>query len=226
MKKVIARTIVGLGLLAMSTGVALSADAGARDTKPAGWPAQYTWHKYEATAPQPVWKGVIKTFAHQTLGDGMRFDTLPLQHAIVRVRGNGRHKIAIFVDPLCPYSRQHERDLNKLNNVTIYTFVVPLLNKSPSSKNAQMAERILCEPSNQARAQTYEQWIVGGISPPQVTGCTTAMREVLQALKSAKTQDGQAYDSLSPITVFEGLNASTQGSLSTDLVQRILALKE
>ena len=48
---------------------------------------------------------------------------LPLQDAVKSVRGNGKRQIAIFSDPNCPYCKQLEAELNKLNDVTIYTFI-------------------------------------------------------------------------------------------------------
>jgi thiol:disulfide interchange protein DsbC len=52
-------------------------------------------------------------------------DQLPIADAIETVRGNGNHRIYVFSDPGCPYCRRLEPELAKLDNVTIYTFVVP-----------------------------------------------------------------------------------------------------
>ena len=51
---------------------------------------------------------------------------LPLQDAIKSVRGTGKRQIAIFSDPNCPYCKQLEAELKKLDNITIYTFILPL----------------------------------------------------------------------------------------------------
>jgi thiol:disulfide interchange protein DsbC len=55
------------------------------------------------------------------------FDTLPLADAIKEVRGNGARMLAIFSDPDCPYCQKLETDLRDLSNVTIYTFLMPLV---------------------------------------------------------------------------------------------------
>lgn len=55
------------------------------------------------------------------------FDQLPLQDAIKTVRGNGARKLAVVSDPACPYCRQLEAELAAIDNVTIYTFLVPFL---------------------------------------------------------------------------------------------------
>ena len=51
---------------------------------------------------------------------------LPLKDAIKSVKGTGKRQLAIFSDPNCPYCKQLEVELNKLNDVTLYTFVLPL----------------------------------------------------------------------------------------------------
>ena len=53
------------------------------------------------------------------------FDQLPLADAIKTVRGSGRRKVAVFSDPACGYCKQLEPELAKLDNVTVYTFLVP-----------------------------------------------------------------------------------------------------
>lgn len=52
-------------------------------------------------------------------------DQLPLTDAIKTVRGNGQRKLAVFSDPNCVYCKQLEPELAGLDNVTIYTFLVP-----------------------------------------------------------------------------------------------------
>lgn len=52
-------------------------------------------------------------------------DQLPLADAIKTVRGNGLRKLAVFSDPNCIYCKQLEPELAGLDNITIYTFLVP-----------------------------------------------------------------------------------------------------
>ena len=53
------------------------------------------------------------------------FDQLPFADAIKTVRGSGRRRIAVFSDPACSYCRRLEPELVGLDDVTIYTFLVP-----------------------------------------------------------------------------------------------------
>jgi len=63
--------------------------------------------------------------APRTAAAPVRFDQLPLSDAIKTVRGNGQRKVAVFSDPNCPYCKQLESELAGLDNVTLYTFLVP-----------------------------------------------------------------------------------------------------
>ena len=51
--------------------------------------------------------------------------------AIKRVRGNGRRVVYTFEDPNCGWCKRFHSELGRLNNVTIYTFLWPIL--SPDS---------------------------------------------------------------------------------------------
>jgi len=62
------------------------------------------------------------------------FNTLPIKDAITIVRGNGKRKLAIFEDPNCGYCKRFERDLAKVDNITIYLFLYPVLGQSSVDK--------------------------------------------------------------------------------------------
>lgn len=61
------------------------------------------------------------------------FDALPLADAMKEVRGNGARVLAIFSDPDCPYCQKLESDIRDLTNVTIYTFLMPLVSLHPAA---------------------------------------------------------------------------------------------
>ena len=90
---------------------------------------------------------------------GIAFNTLPLKDAIVTVRGNGAQKIAVFSDPNCGFCKRLDRELDKLDNVTIYTFLVGLL-----GANSQTASRnIWCA---QDKSAAYFDWMLSNRPPP------------------------------------------------------------
>jgi len=63
------------------------------------------------------------------------FDTLPVKDAFTIVRGNGKRKVAVFEDPNCGYCKRFERDLQKVDNVTIHMFLYPILGPDSSEKS-------------------------------------------------------------------------------------------
>ncbi|MFH1661162.1 MAG: DsbC family protein [Pseudomonadota bacterium] len=60
----------------------------------------------------------------------IRFEQLPLSDAIKTVRGAGQRRVAVFSDPNCPYCKQLETELASLDNITIYTFLLPFLGET------------------------------------------------------------------------------------------------
>ena len=59
---------------------------------------------------------------------------LPLRNALREVRGNGQRQLIVFSDPDCPYCKQLEKELTKVNNVTVYTFLYPLAGLHPNAE--------------------------------------------------------------------------------------------
>ena len=62
------------------------------------------------------------------------FSTLPMGDAFTIVRGNGQRKIAVFEDPNCGYCKRFEKDLSKVDNVTVYMFLYPILGPDSADK--------------------------------------------------------------------------------------------
>lgn len=65
----------------------------------------------------------------------INFSDLPLKDAFTIVRGNGKRKLAVFEDPNCPYCKRFERDLQKVDNVTVYMFLYPILSADSTAKS-------------------------------------------------------------------------------------------
>jgi len=78
--------------------------------------------------------------------------------AIMRVKGKGRRKLYVFSDPDCPYCRQLEAQLDKLDDVTIYTFPYPIA--SLHADAGRKAEAIWCEGADSVRADRWSR-VVG-----------------------------------------------------------------
>jgi len=91
-----------------------------------------------------------------------RIDTskLPLSDAFVRVKGNGARKIFLFSDPDCPFCKQLEPELDKLDNVTIYTFIYPIV--SLHGDAPRKSEAIWCSADAKSRADLWRRVVTKG----------------------------------------------------------------
>ncbi|HEX5539032.1 MAG TPA: DsbC family protein [Methylophilaceae bacterium] len=97
------------------------------------------------------------------------FSSLPLDQAIKVVKGNGSRKLAVFSDPDCPYCKRLEQnELPNITDVTIYTFLYPLVQLHPDAANKSKA--IWCAPD---RAKAWENWILNGQLVQGSTTCQT-----------------------------------------------------
>jgi thiol:disulfide interchange protein DsbC len=65
----------------------------------------------------------------------VKFDDLPFKDAFTIVRGNGKRRLAVFEDPNCGYCKHFERDLQKVDNVTVYMFLYPILGADSGEKS-------------------------------------------------------------------------------------------
>ncbi len=63
------------------------------------------------------------------------FESLPFKDAFTLVRGNGQRKMVVFEDPNCGYCKRFERDLQKVDNVTVYLFLYPVLGPDSLKKS-------------------------------------------------------------------------------------------
>ena len=99
------------------------------------------------------------------------FDQLPLKDAMVVKQGSGARKLAVFADPNCGYCKRFERDLLSVKDVTIYTFLYPVLGPDSNDKSRS----IWC---SKDAMKTWRAWMIDGVTPPKAMGaCDTAAIE-------------------------------------------------
>ncbi len=83
----------------------------------------------------------------------------PTEDAVKIVKGNGKAKLAVFEDPNCGFCQRLDKDtLSKLNNVTIYIFLVPFL-----SEDSLEISRAVWNSKNPGEA--LMDWMVRRIAP-------------------------------------------------------------
>jgi thiol:disulfide interchange protein DsbC len=83
------------------------------------------------------------------------FTALPIKDAFTIVRGNGKRKLAVFEDPNCPYCKHFERDLQKVDNITVYMFLYPILGPDSNEKS----QNLWCAKD---KAKAWLDWMVRG----------------------------------------------------------------
>jgi thiol:disulfide interchange protein DsbC len=104
----------------------------------------YTQERLDALATEAVFSPVNKSNALKLVkGNG----------------GNGKRDIVLFEDVHCGYCKKMRAELDKLNNVTIYTYLIPILSADSEVK----MRGVWCAKD---RNKAYDDWMLRGVSPP------------------------------------------------------------
>jgi len=140
------------------------------------------------------------------------FASLPLKDAIVWKNGNGKRRIAVFADPNCGYCKRLEKDLVNVKDVTVYTFVIPILGGDSPEKS----KSIWCAKDN---TTVWRNWMVDGNAPARVMGqCDASAIERNSALAKKHRVTG------TPAIVFED-GSRAPGAIPAAEIERRLAAK-
>jgi len=139
------------------------------------------------------------------------FSKLPLKDAIVIKQGTGARKLVVFGDPNCGYCKRFERDVASLKNVTVYTFLYPILGPDSTAKSRD----IWCAKDP---AKAWRDWMINGTLPPSTAGarCDTAALERNTELGRKHRVQG------TPAAVFED-GSRSPGAIPVDEIEKRLA---
>ena len=107
----------------------------------------------------------------------IRWSDLPLSNAVKMVRGNGSRQLAVFADPNCGYCKRLEKTFQQLDNVTVYTFLLPIL----SADSMQKSKQIWC--SSDA-TKVWLDWTINNTTPSGKGECATPIDKNLALAKS------------------------------------------
>lgn len=100
------------------------------------------------------------------------WDSLPLELAFKRVKGNGTRKFAMFSDADCPYCRRIESEIQQMDDVTIYTFLYPIDQLHPDA--SRKSTLIWCAPD---RAAAWDEYFASGRLPDNQGDCATPIQD-------------------------------------------------
>ena len=138
------------------------------------------------------------------------FAALPLKDAIVWKQGTGARKLVVFADPNCGYCKKFETEMQQVKDVTVYTFLYPILGGDSPDK----ARNIWCAKDNGA---VWRDWMIHGAAPARSMGaCDTSALQRNVALGRKYRVTG------TPALVFED-GKRVPGALSPDQVEKQLA---
>lgn len=137
------------------------------------------------------------------------FSDLPLKDAFTIVRGKGERKLVVFEDPNCGYCKRFERDLAKIDNVTVHVLLYPIL----SADSGEKSRNIWCAKNP---GQTFEDWMVNDVTPPAAS-CDTApiARNVAFGKKARVTGTP---------TMFFADGSRVPGAIPADQIEKRLSL--
>lgn len=132
-------------------------------------------------------------------------DSLPLEYAIQEIKGNGERKLVIFSDPNCGYCKRLEKELIHINNVTIYTFLYPILKGSK-----RISEAIWCSDD---KLKSWNNFMINGTTP---TGkeCNAPIDALLRT--------GKQHGFNSTPTIVFANGKTVPGMISAEIIEKKL----
>ena len=137
----------------------------------------------------------------------VKWDNLPLDAAVKTVRGNGKRMLAVFSDPNCPYCKRFEKDLAKIDNVTIYTFLYPILSQDSHDKS----KGVWCSAD---KSKAWSDLMLNG-TVPAAARCDTPIEKNLEL--------GRKYRVSGTPTLFFTNGERVPGAIAADQIETRLA---
>jgi thiol:disulfide interchange protein DsbC len=140
----------------------------------------------------------------------VQFDSLPFKDAFTIVRGNGQRKLAVFEDPNCGYCKRFERDLQSLDNVTIYYFLYPILGADSHEKS----KALWCAKD---RGEAWLGWMVRDQPPPAAAAMCDA------SALARNLELGRTYKITGTPTLLFTNGSRVPGAIDAKQVEKLLA---
>lgn len=140
----------------------------------------------------------------------IKWEDLPLGGAFKTVRGNGKRVLAVFSDPNCPYCKRFEKDLAKVDDVTIYTFLYPILSQDSHEKS----KAVWCAPD---KSKAWSDLMLNAAAPA-AGRCDTPIDKNLEL--------GRKYRITGTPTLIFASGERVPGAISAEQVEKQFAQLE
>jgi thiol:disulfide interchange protein DsbC len=92
------------------------------------------------------------------------------------VKGSGKRILYTFEDPNCSYCKRLQLELEKVTDVTIYTFLMPIL----SQDSVEKSRAVWCAPD---RAKAWDDLMLRAALPEGGKACNTPIERNLQLMR-------------------------------------------
>lgn len=140
------------------------------------------------------------------------FNALPAKDAFTIVRGNGKRKLAVFEDPNCPYCKHFERELQKVDNVTVYMYLYPILGPDSTDKS----RNLWC---TRDKGKAWQDWMLRG-EPAAKAEANCDLTALARNLEFGKT-----HKITGTPTLFFTSGQRVPGAIGTADIEKLLAGK-
>jgi len=139
--------------------------------------------------------------------NAIKIESLPLDQAVKIQRGDGRRTLVMFSDPYCPYCQKFEETLLKVDDITVYVFMYPVIRP----QNADHSRAVWCSPD---RAKAWLDLAIQHKRPAAAASCDTPLEKNLDLGRSLRINS-------TPTLIFASGERVSGGMSGTDLVRML-----
>jgi thiol:disulfide interchange protein DsbC len=137
----------------------------------------------------------------------IKFEDLPLDLAMKQVRGNGKRIVVTFEDPNCGYCKKLQQDISGVTDITIYTFLYPIL----AADSGDKSKAIWCSANP---VKVWNDWMLNGVAPTAGKDCEAPNDKVVEL--------GQKLRVSGTPTLFFPTGERIPGAMSLERFEQVL----
>lgn len=135
----------------------------------------------------------------------IKFNELPLEQAVKTVIGNGSRRLAVFSDPYCGYCKRFEPDILGLKDVTIYTYLYPIIRP----ESVPVSKKVWC---SKDRVKAWQDLMLRSVDPTAPPTCDNPIDQVVELGRRLRVTG-------TPTTFFED-GERIAGALTRDMIDK------